>query len=81
MSIMSFITSEEKINTLQDLEIAKGKIQLVIMKMAAFILGLIMVSVVLVMMIGLFVPNSVIDNNEIFKIIGPAFSSTSLSAR
>jgi hypothetical protein len=75
MSIMSFITSEEKINTLQDLEIAKGKIQLVIMKMAAFILGLIMVSVVLVMMIGLFVPNSVIDNNEIFKIIGPAFST------
>jgi hypothetical protein len=72
---MSFITSEEKINTLQDLEIAKGKIQLVIMKMAAFILGLIMVSVVLVMMIGLFVPNSVIDNNEIFKIIGPAFST------
>lgn len=75
MSIMSFITSEEKINTLQDLEIAKGRIQLVIMKMAAFILGLIMVSVVLVMMIGLFVPNSVIDNNEIFKIIGPAFST------
>jgi len=72
---MSFITSEEKINTLQDLEIAKGRIQLVIMKMAAFILGLIMVSVVLVMMIGLFVPNSVIDNNEIFKIIGPAFST------
>ena len=75
MSIMSFITSEEKINTLQDLEIAKGRIQLVIMKMAAFILGLIMVSVVFVMMIGLFVPNSVIDNNEIFKIIGPAFST------
>ena len=27
------------------------------------------------MMIGLFVPNTVIDNNEIFKIIGPAFST------
>ena len=26
------------------------------------------------MMIGLFVPNETIDNNEIFKIIGPAFS-------
>jgi hypothetical protein len=26
------------------------------------------------MIIGLFAPNSVIDNNEIFKIIGPAFS-------
>jgi hypothetical protein len=75
MGILSFITKEETINSLQDLEIAKGKIQLTIMKMAAFILGLIMVSVVFVMMIGLFVPNSVIDNNEIFKIIGPAFST------
>lgn len=75
MSLLSFITKEETINTLQDLEIAKGKIQLTIMKMAAAVLGLIMVSVVLVMMIGLFVPNGVIDNNEIFKIIGPAFST------
>jgi hypothetical protein len=75
MGLLSFITQEEKIESLQDLEIAKGKIQLVIMKMAASILGLIMVSVVLVMMVGLFVPNSVIDNNEIFKIIGPAFST------
>ena len=75
MGLLSFITSEEKVQTLQDLEIAKGRIQLTIMKMAAFILGLIMVSVVLVMMVGLFVPNTVIDNNEIFKIIGPAFST------
>ena len=75
MGILSFITKEETINSLQDLEIAKGKIQLTIMKMAAFVLGLIMISVVLVMMVGLFVPNSVIDNNEIFKIIGPAFST------
>jgi hypothetical protein len=75
MGLLSFITKEEEINSLQDLEIAKGKIQLTIMKMAAFILGLIMVSVVVTMMLGLFVPNSVIDNNEIFKIIGPAFST------
>jgi hypothetical protein len=75
MGILSFITKEEKIESLQDLELAKGKIQLTIMKMAAFILGLIMVSVVFVMMVGLFVPNTVIDNNEIFKIIGPAFST------
>jgi len=75
MGILSFITKEEKIESLQDRELAKGKIQLTIMKMAAFILGLIMVSVVFVMMIGLFVPNTVIDNNEIFKIIGPAFST------
>lgn len=75
MGLLSYITKEEKIESLQDLELAKGKIQLTIMKMAAFILGLIMVSVVLVMMVGLFVPNTVIDNNEIFKIIGPAFST------
>ena len=75
MGLLSFITKEETITTLQDLEIAKGKIQLTIMKMAAFVLGIIMMSVVLVMMIGLFAPNNVVDNNEIFKIIGPAFST------
>jgi hypothetical protein len=72
---MSFLTKEERINSLQDLELAKGRIQLTIMKMAAFVLGLIMISVVFTMMVGLFVPNGVIDNNEIFKIIGPAFST------
>lgn len=75
MSLLSFITKEEPITTLHDLELAKGRIQLTIMKMAAFILGIIMMSVVLVMMVGLFVPNETIDNNEIFKIIGPAFST------
>ena len=75
MSLMSFLTREEPISSMQDLELAKGRIQLTIMKMAAFTLGLIMISVVLVMMVGLFVPNTVIDNNEIFKIIGPAFST------
>ena len=75
MNVFSFIAQEPEVKTLQDLEIAKGRIQLTIMKMAAFILGLIMVAVVFTMMIGLFVPNTVIDNNEIFKIIGPAFST------
>ena len=74
-SLMSFLTREEPVKTLEDLELAKGRIQLTIMKMAAFTLGIIMMSVVLVMMVGLFVPNSVVDNNEIFKIIGPAFST------
>ena len=72
MSLLSFITKEEPITSLADLELAKGKIQLTIMKMAAAILGIIMMSVVVTMMIGLFVPNETIDNNEIFKIIGPA---------
>ena len=75
MSLMNFLTREEKITSLEQLELAKGKIQLTIMKMAAFTLGVIMMSVVLVMMVGLFVPNTVIYNNEIFKIIGPAFST------
>jgi len=75
MNVFSFITQEPEVKTLQDLEIAKGKIQLTVMKMCAFVLGLIMVAVVFTMMIGLFVPNTVIDNNEIFKIIGPAFST------
>lgn len=75
MSLFAFLTKEEPVTTLEQLEIAKGKIQLMMMKMIAFVLGLVMVSVVVVMMIGLFVPNTVIDNNEIFKIIGPAFST------
>jgi hypothetical protein len=75
MSLLSFLTKEEPITSLEQLELAKGKIQLTIMKLAAFVLGMIMISVVLVMMIGLFVPNETVDNNEIFKIIGPAFST------
>lgn len=75
MGLLSFITREEKIETLHDLELAKGRIQLTIMKMAAFVLGLIMVAVVFIFLIGMFMPNDMIDNNEIFKIIGPAFST------
>lgn len=75
MSLLSFLTKEEPVKTLEDLEIAKGKIQLTMMKMIAVTLGAIMLSVVAVMMVGLFVPNDVVDNNEIFKIIGPAFST------
>jgi len=45
-----------------------------VMKMAAVTLASIMFTVVFVMLVGLFLPNSVVDNNEIFKIIGPAFS-------
>ena len=60
---MSFLTKEEPITSLEQLEIAKGKIQLTMMKMIAFVLVLVMISVVVVMMIGLFVPNTVIDNN------------------
>lgn len=72
--LMSFISVSKQIDTLEQLEIEKGKVQIMIMKMAALTLGSIMLSVVAMMLIGLFLPNDMIDNNEIFKIIGPAFS-------
>ena len=72
--LMNFISVSKSIDTLEELEIEKGKVQIMIMKMAALTLGSIMLSVVGMMLIGLFLPNAMIDNNEIFKIIGPAFS-------
>lgn len=77
MSFKSFINAfniSPTVNTLEELEIEKGRVQIMIMKIAAFTLGIIMMSVVFMMLLGLFMPNNVIDNNEIFKIIGPAFS-------
>lgn len=74
MSLMSFF-STPPITSFEQLELEKGKIQLTIMKMAAAVLGTIMMAVVFIFLVGLFMPNHVIDNNEIFKIIGPAFST------
>lgn len=72
--LMKFVSVSKEIDTLEELEIEKGKVQIMIMKMAALTLGSIMLSVVAMMLIGMFMPNDIIDNNEIFKIIGPAFS-------
>ena len=72
--LLRFVSVSKEVNTLEELEIEKGKVQIMIMKMAALTLGSIMLSVVVMMMIGMFMPNDIIDNNEIFKIIGPAFS-------
>jgi len=72
--ILDFVKVSNNIDSLEKLEIEKGKVQIMIMKMAAITLGSIMLSVVGMMLIGLFLPNAMIDNNEIFKIIGPAFS-------
>jgi hypothetical protein len=74
MSVLRFFNVSKGIDTLQELEIEKGRTQLMVMKMAALTLASIMLAVVLAMVVGLFLPNGVIDNNEIFKIIGPAFS-------
>lgn len=72
--LFNFFAVSKEIDTLQELEIEKGRTQLMVMKMAALTLASIMLAVVLAMVVGLFLPNGVIDNNEIFKIIGPAFS-------
>ena len=74
MNLLSFFSVSKEIDTLHELEIEKGRTQLMVMKMAALTLASIMFTVVLAMIVGLFLPNGVIDNNEIFKIIGPAFS-------
>lgn len=74
MSLISFFQTPQ-ITSFEQLELEKGKIQLTIMKMAAAILGSIMLAVVFIFLVGMFVPNELIDNNEIFKIIGPAFST------
>lgn len=73
MSILSFL-STPTITSLEQLELEKGKIQLSIMKMVTLVLSSIMLAVVFIFLIGMFMPNELIDNNEIFKIIGPAFS-------
>jgi hypothetical protein len=73
MSFTSFF-SAPTIDSLEQLELEKGKIQLTIMKMVTMVLSAIMLSVVFIFLIGMFMPNHLIDNNEIFKIIGPAFS-------
>ena len=72
--LLDFVKVSNNIDSLEKLEIEKGKVQIMIMKMAAITLGSIMLSVVGMMLLGLFLPNAMIDNNEIFKIIGPAFS-------
>lgn len=75
MSLLAFLTSDSNVNSLEQLEVEKGKLQLWVMRIAALTLATIMFSVVFIMLVGMFVPNELIDNNEIFKIIGPAFST------
>ena len=46
-----------------------------ILKVAVSVLAAVIGVVVIVMCIGLFVPNDVIDNNKIFEMITPAFNT------
>ncbi len=75
MALLDFFSVAREVDTLEELEIEKGRTQLMVMKIAATTLGLIMLAVVFIFLIGMFAPNDLIDNNEIFKIIGPAFST------
>ena len=46
-----------------------------ILKLAVGSLAAVMISVVFALLIGLFMPNEVVDNKEIFPILGPAFNT------
>jgi hypothetical protein len=46
-----------------------------ILKVAVTTLAVIILVVVAVLMVGIFMPNDVVDNKEIFSIIGPAFNT------
>lgn len=48
---------------------------LTIGKMLAFTLCVVILSMTAALLGGLFVPNSVVDNKDIFPIIAPAFST------
>jgi hypothetical protein len=73
MNLSKFFSSPP-IESLEQLELEKGKVQLTIMKMVTIVLASIMLAVVFIFLVGMFMLNDLIDNNEIFKIIGPAFS-------
>ena len=46
-----------------------------ILKLAVGALASVMIAVVIALLVGLFMPNDVIDNKDIFPIIGPAFNT------
>ena len=46
-----------------------------ILKLAVGALASVMIAVVCALLIGIFMPNDVVDNKDIFPIIGPAFNT------
>ena len=46
-----------------------------ILKLAVGALASVMIAVVCALLVGLFMPNDVVDNKDIFPIIGPAFNT------
>lgn len=59
------------------IELERARMQIFVLKLIAFTLVGVMGATVTILLVGLFVPNSEIDNNEIWKILGPAFFSVS----
>jgi len=53
----------------------KSKLTFLVTLMVSITLCIILLSMVGVLLAGLFMPNSVIDNKDIFPIIAPAFST------
>ena len=51
------------------------KLLIWIMKITVLVLASVLVSVVFAAIVGLFMPNELIDNTEIFELIGPAFQT------
>jgi hypothetical protein len=51
------------------------KLLIWIMKITVLVLASVLVSVVFAAIVGLFMPNELIDNKEIFALIGPAFQT------
>ena len=61
----------------QQIELERARMQLFVLKMISYTLVGVMGATVFILLVGLFMPNSQIDNNEIWKILGPAFFSVS----
>ena len=59
------------------IELERARMQIFVLKMIAYTLVGVMAATVTILLVGLFMPNSEIDNNQIWKILGPAFFSVS----
>lgn len=67
---MSEIESKKK-----NLELKQLETQLWVFRLAAGSLGMVMLSVVIVLLMGVFLPNEQIDNKDILAILNPAFNT------
>ena len=59
------------------IELEWARVQMQAVKMTTYTLVGVMCATFTILLVGLFMPNSQIDNNEIWKILGPAFFTVS----